>query len=300
MKKSNIEAIKLLLLPTCLGVIMFMTLNMSFEFYVIGQLCGILFFAQSFVLMHEFGHRSMFKNLKLNTIFGHFFSIFTFIPYYNWLEVHDLHHKWTGFRDKDPTTEKTFADRLSPFQVKLINFCWKYYIPIFTIGYRFGIYWKSEKLKRHLPENVYKKCIMSMWLYSGLYILLISLFSESLLRLLPAILMSFNITDIISMSQHSHIQMKHSGGENVDPLKFVDQVPYSRSLILPSWVGKYFILNMNFHEAHHAYPGLPCYHLPKIGVINVNRYKFFPWLNKVKSMNGVDFIFKSDPNRVSF
>lgn len=279
---------------------MFSTLNSSIGFYLIGQVCGIIFFAQCFVLMHEFGHRSMFKSVGLNTLFGHIFSLFTFIPYYNWLEVHDLHHKWTGYRDKDPTTEKTFDDRLTPFQKKLINFCWKYYIPLFTIGYRFGIYWKAEKLQRHLNAATYRKCILSMFSYGVVYLCIIIFFPHTVLKLLPAIILSFNVTDIISLSQHSHIRMQHSEGKDIEPLKYADQIPYTRSLILPGWVGKYFIFNMNYHEAHHAYPGLPCYHLPDVKINNINAYPFFPWLRKVKSMPGVDFIFKSDPNRDGF
>ena len=40
----------------------------------------------------------------------------------------------------------------------------------------------------------------------------------------------------------------------------------------------------------------------KVGNIDsyYNSYAFIPWLKKVKSMDGVDFIFKTDPNREGF
>lgn len=250
--------------------------------------------------MHEFGHRSMFKQNRLNMLAGHVVSLFTLIPYYNWREVHDLHHKWTGYRDKDPTTEKTFEQRLNSTQKSLINFCWKYYLPLFTIGYRFGIYWKIEKLKRHLPKDIYRKCLLSMLIYFIIYLLLVLMYPIEILLLLPALILSFNLTDIISLSQHSHIQMNHSGGKDVEPLKYKDQIPYTRSLVFPDWFGKYFLFNFNYHEAHHAYPGLPCYHLNNVHIQTVNSYDFLPWLRKVKSMPGVDFVFKSDPNRAGF
>lgn len=300
MKKNNLKALELLILPLVLGFFLFWSLNKSFPIYFLGQLGGAIFFAQCFILMHEFGHRSMFKHNKLNTFIGHLFSVFTFIPYYNWREIHDLHHKWTGYRDKDPTTEKTFANRLTPFQKNLINFCWKYYIPLFTLGYRFGIYWKAEKLYRHLSKKVYRKCLVSMFLYLSVYILLIYYYSSEALNLLPAIILSFNITDIMSLSQHSHIEMKYSKGEDVEPLIYRDQIIYTRSLKFPRFLAKYILFNFNYHEAHHAYPGLPCYHLDQVQVDNKNFYSFLPWLKKVKSMPGVDFVFKSDPNRVGF
>lgn len=300
LSKNDLEATKLLLLPFLLGSVCFLSLNSSLPLYLLGQIGGAVFFAQSFILMHEFGHRSMFRNNRWNTILGHIVSLFTFIPYYNWQEIHELHHRWTGYRDKDPTTEKTFDDRLTPFQTKLVNFCWRYSIPLFTLGYRFGIYWKVEKLRRHLEKSQYEKCLWSMIIYASIYSLFILIFPTTFFKLLPAILISFSLTDIISLSQHSHIRMLNSEGKEVSPLKYLEQIKYSRSLILPKWIGKYFIFNMNHHEAHHAYPGLPCYRLEQVHIQNVNDYPFLSWLIKVKNMDGVDFVFKSDPNRQGF
>ena len=299
-KKDNLKAAKLLLLPLTLGMIMFYSLDKSLGIYLVGQICGALFFMQAFILLHEFGHRSMFRSNKWNSLFGHFFSFFVFIPYYNWLEVHELHHKWTGYRDLDPTTEKTFADRFTSKQEKIINFCWKYSVPLFTLGYRLGIYWKAEKLKRHLSDESYKKCILSMIIYAVIYIALVFMFPLTILKLLPAMYVSFILCDILSMSQHSHIAMPVSNGESVTPLNYADQVQYSRSLIFPDFLSKYVLFYFNFHEAHHAYPGLPCYHLQKMNIKGDNSFQFIPWIKKVKSMPGVDFVFKSDPNRRGF
>jgi hypothetical protein len=71
-------------------------------------------------------------------------------------------------------------------------------------------------------------------------------------------------------------------------------------LIFPDIISKYFLFYFNFHEAHHAYPGLPCYHLQKMDIRGDNSFQFIPWIKKVKSMPGVDFVFKSDPNRRGF
>ncbi len=300
LKKSNAQAMKYLMLPFFFLAAMISTLNEGGVNYWAGQLLGAIFFAQAFILLHETGHRSFFKSNKLNSFFGHFFSLFVFIPYYNWLEIHDLHHKWTGWRDKDPTTEKTFEDRLSSFQTNLINFCWKFYIPLFSIGYRLGIYWKAEKLKRHLPTGNYKRCIKEMYLYGGFYLITIFLFPGFYLSVLPAILLSFVITDIITLSQHSHIEMPISNGEDVNPLKFKDQAKYSRSLIFPSFVSEFILFNFNFHENHHIYPGLPCYHLNKLSEQHTNSFPFLPWLKKVKSMDGVSFIFRTSSKRDGF
>lgn len=300
LRKSNLTAASLLVLPAILGSCFLVSLTQSGIVYWLGQFVGAVFFMQAFILLHEFGHRSMFTNNKVNTFFGHFFSFLVFIPYYNWREIHNLHHKWTGYRDLDPTTEKTFADRLNKKQEALINTAWKYSLPLFTLGYRFGIYWKAEKLRRHLSPSQYQKCIRSMILYGALYFVVLVLAPSFVLSLLPALLMSFVLCDILSLSQHSHIEMKHSGGEAVKPLKYADQLEFSRSLIFPDWMSEYLLFNFNYHELHHAYPGLPCYHLDKFQERTPNSYYFLPWLRRVKKIDGVDFIFRSNSDRSEF
>lgn len=300
MRKRDTRALGLLVLPLSLLTIMLVTLDQAMPYYLLGQLTGGIFFAQAFILLHEFGHRSLFKTNILNLLLGHFFSFLVFIPYYNWREIHALHHRWTGFRDKDPTTEKTFSDRLSKGQTLLVNGCWKYSIPLFTLGYRLGIYWKAEKLKRHLSPERYARCLRSMIFYAIFYGILFIAFPFFIIALFPALYLSFVICDILSLSQHSHIQMQHSNGREVSPLPYLEQIPYSRSLIFPRWISYYFLLNFNYHEIHHAYPGLPCYYLDQLDIQTPNRYPFLPWLKKVKALDGVTFIFKSSAQREGF
>jgi fatty acid desaturase len=301
LSRSDILALKLLIIPVFSAVIFFSSLVFGNNLtYLFTLPFGVLFFTQTFFLIHECGHLSFFKKKKFNIFFGHFISVFTLIPFISWREIHGLHHKWTGFRDKDPTTEKTFDDRLSPFQTWLINFSWKFYIPLFTLGYRFGIYWKLEKLKRHLDEKSYKRCKLNMLFLVFGYASLIIANPLFTLKCVLAMIISFIFTDLISLSQHSHIRMKHSDGRDVEPLKYIDQTVYSRTLIFPSNVEYYLLFNFNNHESHHAYPGLPCYRLKEVDIKLENAFKFFPWLKKVKSISGVEFIFKSSEHRDGF
>lgn len=300
MKKSNSQALKLLILPAVFGLFFTLTLESSPLLYLLGQIIGGIFFAQCFILMHEFGHNSFFNSTKLNSLLGYIISPLTFIPFFNWYKIHALHHEWTGYRDKDPTTEGTFAEQLNPKQMKIVNFCWKYYIPIFSMGYRFGIYWKREKLKRFLNESDYKTASLSINIYIAFYLLVLITNFSFVISIIPAIYISWVITDIIMLSQHAHIEMKNSEGKEVSPLKYIDQPQYTRSIKLPYNVGKYIFFNFNYHEAHHAYPGLPCYLLHKIKVNSHNSYKLFAWLKKVKSMDGVDYIFRSSAHRDGF
>lgn len=299
-QRNNWLAIKHLLLPCVFMLCFLTTLHSSWYLYCLGQLCGLVFLAQTFILLHEFGHYSFFESRRMNQIAGYLCSFFVLIPFSNWTYIHGLHHRWTGWRDKDPTTEKTFADRLSPTQERLVNFCWRWYLPLFTLGYRFGIYWKPEKLERHLKPRQYQRCLREMYIYGFIYLGFILVHPTTVFRALPALLLSFMITDILSLSQHSHIEMPVAAGQPVQPLRYSDQAQYTRSLTVPSWVAQYLLLNFNYHEAHHVEPGIPCYRLQSHSKAYPNSFPWRPWLRRVKSMTGVDFVFRSSSKRDGF
>ena len=120
--------------------------------YLSGQLLLSVFFLQTFILLHECGHFNFFKTRILNQIFGHFFGILTMIPFYTWTQMHYLHHIWTGWRDKDPTTEKTVEPSNSKVIRIIANISWRLYIPTFYLSYKLSNYWNLLKIKRFLEE----------------------------------------------------------------------------------------------------------------------------------------------------
>lgn len=299
-RASTAQALSLLLLPSLLLAAMLLTLGQGWPLYLLGQIAGAVFFLQAFILLHEFGHRSFFISRGANLIGGYLASFVVFIPFPNWASIHDLHHRWTGYRDKDPTTEGTFVEKLSPFMRGVINFCWRFWIPLFTLGYRLGIFWNFGKLRRHLPPRKYRICVIHMWVYLGGYAALIALFPGVILSMLPALLVSFSMSDLMTLSQHSHVHMPVAAGRDVKPLAYAEQVQYSRSLLFPRWIARYVLFNFNYHEAHHARPGVPCYRLSHDAYVGGNSYPAWSWTKRVKSIPGVEFIFQTDPNREGF
>jgi omega-6 fatty acid desaturase (delta-12 desaturase) len=55
-----------------------------------------LFVLRSFVLMHECGHRSLFRTESLNQAFGFLFGVVTGMPQYVWSRHHHRHHSTNG------------------------------------------------------------------------------------------------------------------------------------------------------------------------------------------------------------
>ena len=112
-----------------------------------------VFFTQCFILLHECGHLHFFKGQQLNRILGHVFGLLSGIPFYTWMNMHNLHHKWTGWRDLDPTTEKTIKPSSLAVIRIIVNVAWFLFIPIFYLGYMFSNYW-------NLHAGLYCSCLL--------------------------------------------------------------------------------------------------------------------------------------------
>lgn len=299
-KSSNGKALAYLILPALLGAggwSMAGTPVLSLR-YMVSQLMLGLFFFQCFILLHETGHYSFFKSRLLNTLFGHVFALLSLIPFKSWIGIHNLHHKWTGYRDKDPTTEGTVSPQFGPFSKALVNLSWKFWLPLFTLGYRYT-YWNLPKIKKHLPASQARSIQINMLLMLLPVGLMIAFGGSGLLKMvLPAYGISLMISDVFILSQHSHIEIPLAGEARVKPLRYADQIPYTRSLRLHPALAPVLYFNFNLHELHHAYPGLPAYHLHKIKIDTPNAVNFADYLREAKSMSGVDFVFRTSSGKI--
>lgn len=87
-----------------IGVNYLMYLGIKFEvFYPLVMLLAIpagLLMVRLFILFHDCTHLSFFKSKRANSLWGHFFGILTFTPYYTWQHEHNIHHGTVGNLDR--------------------------------------------------------------------------------------------------------------------------------------------------------------------------------------------------------
>ena len=295
-RASDLTAFLYLFTPAALAAsgIYLSAIELWSPWFFVGQLLLSVFLFQCFILLHETGHFSYFGSRFLNKLFGHFFAFASFIPLTSWIEIHNLHHKWTGYRDKDPTTEGTVHPTFGTATRFLVNFSWLFWIPLFTIGYRIGNYWNIAKLKKYLPAQVLPAVYFNQVIQLIVYGALFYFFGAWIVRYLAlAYLVSLMISDLFILSQHSHIEIPLAGGKEVKPIRYMEQLKYTRSLAFFKYVGRFIYFNFNLHELHHAYPGLPAYHMDKVELETPNKVTFFSYLRDAKGMKGMDFVFKT-------
>jgi fatty acid desaturase len=263
--------------------------------WVAGQIILGVVLVHWFTLLHEAGHRTLFRSRRLNVATGIVAGYFAVIPYRSWVRVHGRHHKWTGWQDLDPTAEGLVRDDLSWLQQAVVNVCWRFYIPLFSVLYRLENYWNFGRLARMFPTRVDRRAMaINAALQLAIYALLLAIVGPVLAikAALAGVLISLMLEDLLLLSQHTHVPTQLSEGRPVPPVPAIDQSLFTRSLRLPAWVSA-ILLHFDAHELHHMYPFVPGYHLRRIPYAPPNEVGWLQWLRFSKGIRGVTLLFHS-------
>jgi omega-6 fatty acid desaturase (delta-12 desaturase) len=279
---SGLCVVALALGGTAAGVLL--SLAGDWRLWIAGQMLLGLMFVQWFVVLHECGHETLFKNRRWHRVAGFLAAALALIPYHSWTRVHGRHHKWTGWQDLDPTTESLTPRPRGRAERILVNLCWRFWIPLFSVVYRVSNYWNLPRLFYMFPKRsdriaMTREAMTLVLMYgAGVFAMGIPL----AIRLFGlGTLISLVIEDVLLLSQHTHVPQNVSGGGSVKPFPAIDQEPFTRSLRLPR-IASAFVLHFDAHELHHMYPFVPGYHLRRIHYTPENEIGWWRWVRDAK------------------
>ena len=262
--------------------------------YALGQVILGVAFVQWFCLLHEAGHGTLFNAQRWNVRVGHLAGFFSLIPFHSWRVIHHEHHRWTGWQDLDPTTEALVPRQLKLHEKLIINGAWFLWFPLFSILYRVNNFWRAGRILKRVPERHHTRIKLNLVVLAAVYLVLFVALGGTLLTLVgPALLGSFMFMDVILFSQHNHIPQKVSGGAKVDPHPFIEQQPFTRSLVFPKWFARGVLLNFDAHELHHMYPTTPGYRLGEIDYVPPNAISIWRFVWKAKTSAAATLMFKN-------
>jgi acyl-lipid omega-6 desaturase (Delta-12 desaturase) len=250
---------------------------------------------QWFFIEHDLGHHGFLPFQPASIFFGHIASLFCLLPFHPWQQVHHAHHKWTGWREKDPTIPEITFEQLSKTQIRLINFCWKYWVPIFAISFALQTFWNLKRLKRLFPDTKSRiRHAFSVFFILFIFLGLVAYFGAVFFKIwLLAIFIFFFISDPILLSQHTHLDYHDIELTPLKPVRYIEQPIFCRSVVFPKWVEKYILYNTSKHGLHHQYPWVAFYDLPKWKDPEENYIHWREWLRIAKQMPGHEMIFHS-------
>ena len=263
--------------------------------WALGQTLLGAAFVQWFVILHEAGHDTLFRSRRLNGLAGSLAGAMSLIPYRCWRRVHGRHHKWTGWQDLDPTTESLAPRERRPLERAMVNLCWRFWIPLFSVGYRIQNYWNLPRLFAMFERGGDRRAMQRdafalLAIYAGLLVIVGPM---AMLRTVgAALIISLVLEDLLLLSQHTHVPQNVSEGESVRPFPAIEQAQFTRSLRLPNAVSR-VLLHFDAHELHHMYPFVPGYHLHRIPYRATHEVGWWTWVMGARRMKGEILLYQS-------
>lgn len=264
--------------------------------WILGQILVAINLFQWFVLHHDLVHDSLFKTRFLNTVVGHLSSIPTLMPYHSFKLSHHQHHIWTGWRDLDPTSPQMYLKQPPGWVINIVNFCWKYWIPLMAPVFVLQNFWNGKRLFRSFPKrkdriNVVFSFLVVLTAYALLFIFLPTFMLHSWLL---GFCMFLFISDLVLMSQHTHIDGHFAENEeDVKAFRYADQTKFTRTIIYPKFISAYLFYHFDKHGVHHQYPGVPTYYLGNFPAPAELNIKWWDWVKKAKSLSAYSLIYSS-------
>ena len=257
-----------------------------------GQVLLALAFLQWFSLLHEAGHGILFRSPSPNRVVGWIAGFLTLIPFPSWCVVHGAHHRWTGWRDLDASSEILAPRPRRAVERGLWNVAWATWLPLFSIVYRWSNFWNVARFLRFHPESVRAAIVPGALHLLGYAALAVVVGPGQLVALVgPGLLLGLALHDLVLLSQHTHIPTPSSQGVEARPRSGREQATYTRSVALPPWLGVGLLCGIGEHELHHAFPQVPGYRLHRIPASPPRRVHALAFLRQAKRLRGTQFLF---------
>lgn len=233
--------------------------------YIVAQILIAIVGLHNFALFHECVHDMAVRGTFLNSVIGHWCSLFCYLPYFPWKSIHREHHNWTGILDKDPVLKliQDFDPNNKP-RIWLVKKCWKLWLPIAEF-FQTLVYWFYPLVlisQKKMKTKLLKESIFSSLLLIGVYAYLFFVHHDlfNFWNFAPAVALYMIIQEMISLPHHMGLPMAKY--EDIGrKFFFWEQHHFARSCHFLFPISELLMLNFNFHTEHHFFPKLPWFRL---------------------------------------
>jgi fatty acid desaturase len=214
-------------------------------FMLYGILINFLYAGQ-----HELSHWTVFRTKGLNEFFGRLFGFILFYPRDFDQVQHFAHHRYTQNWERDGELgRKRYT--LSSYLLWVLGPSYWYTRVRRIVRFSLGIITEP-----YLPESRRPGLIReARWHLAGYALIaVVSVLTRSYLAL------ELWLVPMVVMKPVHQLQntIEHLGLPHIETITQNTRSTSTNALM--RWLG----WNMQYHTAHHAFPGVPCYHLPRL------------------------------------
>lgn len=227
---------------------------------------GGLFLVRAFIIFHDCGHGSFYKNKKANDILGFITGMLTFTPYHHWKWEHAVHHATTGDLDRrgigDVWTltvkEYLASSRTTRLNYRLVRnpFILFVFAPLF-------LFFVLERFPSKKSKPREKRSVMMM----NLALLTWGVCMSAIFGFLPWLFLQLIMMSVAGCSgvwlfyvQH---QFEDAYWEETKNWDFTTAAMEGSSYYKLPKILQWFSGNIGFHHIHHLNPMIPNYNLEK-------------------------------------
>jgi omega-6 fatty acid desaturase (delta-12 desaturase) len=242
------------------------SLEVSYVLTLVIALFAGLFGMRVFIILHDCGHGSFFKNQKWSDIVGVIAGVITFTPYFAWRHSHAVHHATSGDLDRrgagDIWTLTYEEYQKLPTLTKIGYRIYRNPLFIFVVGptidfvvfQRLPCVCVSEKAREKHSVTYTNLALLGIVILASLTIG----FKEYILVQLPIIAMASSYGVWLFYVQHQYENVYWERHENWD---YATASLYGSSYYKLPRILQWFSGNIGFHHIHHLSPRIPNYNL---------------------------------------
>lgn len=228
-----------------------------------------LFAVQLGGLLHDSGHRAIFKSTRWNDVLGFICGSILVLPYADWKKSHNEHHVNPNIEEEDPDLNRpiiSFTELQARSQKGVMKTLVRYqvyiYYPLSLILFVFWqlsnvIYYKKIFSTKILPRIIVYIAGLLLWLVVPFFF-----FPASRVLLIDFIvysIMGFYMYNIFAPNHKGMPQFKKRTS-----LSFLEHQILTARDINPNPITDFFYLGLNYQIEHHLFPNCPRNKLKKI------------------------------------
>jgi len=240
--------------------------------YVLAAALSVLnagFLARLFMIQHDCGHASFFRNRGVSDWIGRAIGVLTLTPYDVWRRTHAVHHSSAGNLEKRGmgdvlTLTVTEFHSLSAFH-RLRYRLYRHPLVLFGLG-PFYLFFLQNRLPVGLMHDGARYWVSAMGTNAALAVLVggIGYFggiSVLLVVFVPMTLVAASIGVWMFYVQH---QFEDTSWDHEPAWQLHDSALHGSSHYVLPGVLRWFTANIGVHHVHHLQSRVPFYRLPEI------------------------------------
>lgn len=230
---------------------------------------GISFFSVRLGgLIHDAGHRAIFKSNKLNDLYGFFCSFFLGFPFAVWQTKHNLHHGHTNEEGSDPDLEVpiSFTPEMLNRKSLVVRLIRKYQAwLLYPLGALVVYTMRLKALKFYLENFNFYYFKAMLFQLCGMFIFYVSpFFIFPFWKALLFLLLTNEMTGFYMLNVFAPNHKGMPQFEKGVKISFLEHQILAARNLYGHWLTDYVYLGLNYQIEHHLFPHCPRHKLKLI------------------------------------